>query len=163
MVKAWDMWVRLKSQTHVGSRTLLTFLLLCFKNEGKIPLTSVCAPLGTFRRRWAIIILIHQFYPSVRKTYATEILALGWVPNLILNDFLLKVCQHTVRLLLVGSQSVISEVCYRRYIWSKAGCRTELHNNPLSVCPLLPKTILEIIKHFWCEVFLNSHFTWCQV
>lgn len=86
----------------------INVLLLCFKNEGKIPLTYVCAPLGTFWRRWAIIILIHRYHPSVRRTYETEIFALGWVPNLILNDFLLKVCQHTLHLLLVGSQSVIS-------------------------------------------------------
>lgn len=69
--------VMLSSQTHVRSSPLLKDLLQCCKNSCRFSFTYLYAPLGTFLRRWARIILICQYYPSVRKTYKTEIFALG--------------------------------------------------------------------------------------
>lgn len=98
---------------------------ICFpaaKINGNSFLPPFLLPLVLLMKRWVRIIVIHQYAPSVRKTDKAEIFVLGWVPNLIFNDFFLEVCWYTLHLHIQFAFSNF-QIRYRKYNWSKFGCR----------------------------------------
>lgn len=57
------------------------------KINGNSFLSPFMLSLVLLMKGWARIMMIHRYSPSVRKTDKAEILVLGWVPNLICNNF----------------------------------------------------------------------------